>query len=215
MKQFAIIGIGRFGRSVAKTLAKMGHDVLVIDSDEERIEEILEFVTHGVVVDALDEHALMELGLRNFDTVIVAIGQDIQASILVTVLLKECGCKYVVAKAMNELHGRVLERTGADRVIYPERDMGVRVAHNLVANNVLEYIELSPDYSIMEVVAAPRFVGKNLRETGIGAMYGINIMAIKRGKDIFVAPHAEEIIQKGDVLLAVGSNDSLKNIEVE
>lgn len=215
MKSFAVIGMGRFGTSVAKTLGKMGHDVLAVDNDEERIEEVLDYVTHGVVVDALDEDALVELGLRNFDTIIVSIGQDIQASILVTVILKEMGCKFVVAKAQNELHGRVLEKTGADRVVYPERDMGVRVAHGLVSNNVLDYIELSPDYSILEVVAPTKFVGKNLREAGLGAKYGINLMAIKRGKDIYVAPTAEETIQTGDVLVAVGSTESLQNLEVE
>ena len=127
MKQFAVIGLGRFGSSVATTLAKMGYDVLAVDTNEDKVNDILEYVTHAVQVDAMDEQALKSLGIRNFDTVIVAIGQDVQSNILVTVMLKEMGVKNVVAKAVTALHGKVLERIGTDKVVFPERDMGVRV----------------------------------------------------------------------------------------
>ena len=129
MKQFAVIGLGRFGTSIALTLSKMGYDVLAVDTSEEKVNNIIEYVTHAVQVDAMDEQALKALGIRNFDVVIVAIGQDIQANILVTVMLKELGVKRVVSKAVTDLHGKVLERVGADKVVFPERDMGVRGAH--------------------------------------------------------------------------------------
>jgi len=136
MNSFVVIGMGRFGQSVAKTLYQLGKDVLVIDQDEEVIQEISEEVTHAVVGNATDEHVLKSLGIRNFDVAVVAIGVDIQSSILVTVLLKELGVKYVVAKAQTELHAKVLNKVGADKVIFPERDMGIRVARNLVSTNI-------------------------------------------------------------------------------
>jgi len=212
-KSFAVIGLGRFGTSVAKTLSLMGHDVLAIDTDEERVQEVIDCVTHAVQVDALEEAALKSLGIRNFDVVIVAIGADIQASILTTVILKELGVKFVVAKAQNELHGKVLEKTGADRVVYPERDMGVRVAHHLVSTNVLDYIELSPNYSILEAVAPVDFIGRTLADIDLRAKYHVTLVAIKRGQDIIVAPLAEDVIQEGDILVTIGANKDLQNLE--
>jgi trk system potassium uptake protein TrkA len=212
-KQFAIIGLGRFGTSVARTLALMGYEVLAIDTDEEKIEELVETVTHAVQADAMDEDALKALGIRNFDVVIVSIGHDIQASILVTVILKELGVKYVVAKARNDLHGLVLTKIGADKVVYPERDMGMRVAHSLVATNVLDHIELSPEYSILEVVAPESLVGKTLRESALRARFGVTVMAVKRGREITVSPEADEVIQENDILVCIGENDKLHSVE--
>ncbi|MFZ5641765.1 MAG: potassium channel family protein [Bacillota bacterium] len=212
-KQFAIIGLGRFGTSVARTLALMGYEVLAIDTDEEKIEELVETVTHAVQADAMDEDALKALGIRNFDVVIVSIGHDIQASILVTVILKELGVKYVVAKARNDLHGLVLTKIGADKVVYPERDMGMRVAHSLVATNVLDHIELSPEYSILEVVAPDSLVGKTLRESALRARFGVTVMAVKRGREITVSPEADEVIQENDILVCIGENDKLHTVE--
>lgn len=212
-KQFAVIGLGRFGSSVAKTLHKMGYEVLAVDRSEERIEEMSPYVTHAVVADATDEDALKELGIRNFDVVVVSIGQDIQASILATVILKELGVKYLVVKALSELHGKVLEKVGADRIIYPERDMGIRVANNLVSANMLDYIELAPNYSIIEVMAPPEFYGKTLRELALRARYGINIMAIKRNEEIKVGPGADDVIQPGDILIAMGEDRQLDKLQ--
>lgn len=214
-KQFAVIGLGRFGTSVAKTLSLMGYEVLVIDNDEEKIEELLETVTHAVQADALDEDALKAMGIRNFDVVIVAIGHDIQASILVTVILKELGVKYVVAKARNDLHGMVLTKIGADKVVYPERDMGMRVAHSLVATNVLDHIELSPEYSILEVVAPDSLFGQSLRQSTLRARFGVTVLAIKRGREIIVSPEAAEIIQENDILVCIGENDKLHSVELK
>ena len=161
----------------------------------------------------MDEDALKALGIRNFDVVIVSIGHDIQASILVSVILKELGVKYVVAKARNDLHGLVLTKIGADKVVYPERDMGMRVAHSLVATNVLDHIELSPEYSILEVVAPDSLVGKTLRESALRARFGVTVMALKRGREITVSPEADEVIKENDILVCIGENDKLHTVE--
>lgn len=213
MRQFAVIGLGRFGQSVAITLARMGYEVLAIDTDEERVNEVMEHVTHAVQIDALDEHALKSLGIRNFDVVIVAIGQDMQASILVTVMLKEMGVREVIAKARTELHGRVLAKVGADKVVFPERDMGIRVARALVTKNILDQIELSPDYSILELVAPEEFVGKTLEESAIRLKHGVTVLAIRRGSDVIISPGAKQVIEPGDILVTVGRNDRLKRLE--
>ncbi|BAF60133.1 MAG: TrkA family potassium uptake protein [Pelotomaculum sp.] len=213
MKQFAVIGLGRFGRSVAVTLSKMGYDVLAIDSNEEKVNDIIEHVTHAVQVDAMDEQALKALGIRNFDVVIVAIGQDVQSNILITVMLKEMGVKKVVSKAVTELHGKVLEKVGADKVVFPERDMGVRVAHALVSKNILDQINLSPDYSIIELIAPEEFTGKTLGEGALRGKHGVTVLAIRRGSEIIISPGAKHMIEKGDVLVVVGRNDKLKNLE--
>lgn len=212
-KQFAVIGLGRFGTSVAKTLCLMGHEVLAIDCNEEKIQEIVKTVTHAVQADALDEDSLIALGIRNFDVVIVSIGHDIQSSILATMLVKEIGVKYVVAKARSDRHGQVLTKIGADKVVYPERDMGVRVAYGLVATNVLDHIELSPDYSILEVITPESLIGKTLRASGLRANFGVTVLAIKRGTAIIVSPEAEEVIRENDVLVCIGENDKLASVE--
>jgi trk system potassium uptake protein len=213
VKQFAVIGMGRFGASVAATLYDMGHDVLAIDAEEEKIENIVDRVTHAVVADSTSEHALKSLGITNFDVVIVSIGQDIQASILTTLVLKELGVNYIVAKARTDLHGKVLQKIGADRIVFPERDMGVRVANNLVATNVLDFIELSPDYSIVEIVAPEDMAGKSLAELDLRAKFGVNVMAIRSAeKRINISPSAADRVVAGDVLIVVGENDSISKM---
>ncbi|MGE5577729.1 MAG: potassium channel family protein [Syntrophothermus sp.] len=213
MKQYAVIGLGRFGSSVARTLYGMGYDVLAVDSDEAKVQAMADEVTHAVQADATDEEALKSLGIRNFDVVVVSIGTDIQASIMATLVLKDLGVPYIVAKALNELHGKVLEKIGADRVVYPERDMGIRVANNLVSANMLDYIELAPGYSIAEFVAPKEFVGKTLRQLGFRAKYGINIMAIKHGDEIQVSPGADDKVQENDILIAMGPDEQLEALE--
>jgi trk system potassium uptake protein TrkA len=190
-KQFAIIGIGRFGSSLAHTLTSMGYEVLAIDRNIDRVQNFISEVTHVVEADATEPEALKALGIRNFDVGVVAIGDDVQASILVTVLLKDLGVKKVVAKAINDLHGRVLEKVGADKVVYPERDMGVRVAHQLISTNVLDQIELSSDYSILEIMAPEKTVGKTLKDLDLRPKYGISVMAIKRGAVDFLTKPVE------------------------
>jgi trk system potassium uptake protein TrkA len=212
-RQFAVIGLGRFGSSVARTLHGMGYQVLAIDSDEERVRSMIDFATRCVVVDATDENAIKSLGIRNFDVVIVGIGRDIQASILVTLMLKELGVGYVVVKAQNDLHGKVLYKIGADKVVFPERDMGFRVAQNMVSSNILEYIELSPDVSIMEIVAPEKMVGKELRNLDLRNRFSVNVIAIKRGGEINITPRADDRIESSDILVVVGDKEDLRRLE--
>ncbi|MBT9173957.1 MAG: Ktr system potassium uptake protein A [Syntrophomonadaceae bacterium] len=215
-RQFAVIGIGRFGASVATTLYEMGNDVLAIDSSEAKVEGIVDKVTHAAVADSTSEIALKSLGITNFDVVIVSIGQDIQASILTTLLLKELGVGYIVAKARTMLHGKVLQKIGADRIVFPERDMGIRVAHNLVAANVLDFIELSPEYSIVEIIVPQYMVGKSLRELDLRARHDLNVLAIRSAdKKINVTPAATDRMQRGDVMIVVGKNDKIQALSRE
>jgi trk system potassium uptake protein len=212
-KQFVVIGLGRFGSSVAKTLYSLGNEVLAIDADEEIVQDISDSVTHAVQADGTDESSLRSLGIRNFDVAVITIGANVQSSVMATLIAKELGVKFVIAKAQNEQHAKVLYKIGADRVVFPERDMGIRVAHNLCSSNILDYIELSPDYSIMEVTAIRDWEGKTLRELSMRSRYGINVMAIKRGNDINISPNAEDHIKPGDVLVVIGGTDELKLIE--
>ena len=179
MKQnYAIIGLGRFGGSICRTLIESGQEVLAIDSNEDRVNEYMNIATHAVVGNAQDEMTLRSLGIRNFDHVIVAIGEDIQASILVTLMVKEMGVPNVLAKAQNEYHARVLEKLGADRVVHPERDMGIRIAHNLVSKNILDYIELSDEFSLAEIrVSNPRFFNRSLLDLNFRQKYGLTVVA--------------------------------------
>ncbi|MFD2672229.1 potassium channel family protein [Marinicrinis sediminis] len=214
-KQFAVIGMGRFGSSVAQTLYKLGFEVLAMDANEDRVQDVINLTTHAVQADSTDEDALKALGIRNFDVVVVAIGQDIQSSILTTLILKDMGVKTLIVKAQNELHGKVLTKIGADKVIFPERDMGQRVAHHLISPNIIDFIELSPEYSIVEIVAGNDMVGKNLRELDIRARYGCNVIALKSSTGYMnISPYAEDIIQANDILVVVGKNEDLQKFEV-
>lgn len=213
MKQFAVIGLGRFGASVLQHLHALGHDVLAIDNDEKKVREMSAAATHVVCADAADEEAMRALGLRNFDVAVVSIGQDIEVSVIATLILKELGVRYVVAKAQNDLHGKILSKVGADRVIFPERDMGARVAHNLISSSVLDYIELSPEYSIIEIVATAEMVDNNLRQLEFRQKYGVNVLAIKRGDKIIVPPQADDRIAANDVIVVVGRNESIRRLE--
>ena len=187
--------------------------MLAIDADEERVQKFADEVTHVVQADTTDENSLKALGIRNFDTVVVAIGADVQANVLTTLLLKELGVRYIVAKAKNQLHGKMLEKIGADRVIYPERDMGMRVAHNLVSTNVLDYIELSPNLSLVEVSAPRALRGQTLAESNLRSRYGINVVAIKRGEEIIVPPMPTDKIDDQDILIVVGANTGIRKLE--
>lgn len=209
MKQFIIIGIGKFGESIATNLYKMGHDVLAVDIDEERVQYIANKVTHAVQADATEEGTLEALGVKHFDGAVVTIGESVQASILITLLCKELGIRHVLAKAQNELHAKVLYKIGADRVVFPERDMGLRVAHSLVSTSFLDYIELTLDYSIVELKAAKDWQGKSLKDLNIRAKYGINIMAIKQDDKVVVSPAADDVIQRDDVLVVIGKAEDI------
>lgn len=211
MKQIIVIGCGRFGYSTAKTLTKLGHDVMVVDQNPDIIKEISEYVAHAVQMDAIDEASFRTIGLRNFDVAIIAIGSDLQASIMGTLIAKEAGVPLVIAKAANETHGRVLSKIGADKIIYPERDMGMRVAYGLVSPNILDVIEFSPDYSIVETVAPEEWEGKTLNDLNLGR-HGMTVIAIKTGEYINIVPSADTAINRDDVIVILGSNKNLKII---
>jgi trk system potassium uptake protein TrkA len=213
VKQILVVGLGRFGSSAALTLYKMGHEVLVIDKNNELVQELADSVTYAVQANATDEAALRSIGIRNFDVAVIAIGNDLETSILATALIKEMGVKKVVAKAQNDLHGKILEKVGADRVIYPEREMGARLAKYLSGTNILEYIELSPEFSLLEVEAPKKLAGKSLRQLNLRARYGITVVAIRHGDKIIVSPNADDLIAEGDLLVVVGETTSLDRWE--
>ncbi|PKM77329.1 MAG: potassium uptake system protein [Firmicutes bacterium HGW-Firmicutes-15] len=211
-KQFAVIGIGRFGESLTKELTRMGHEVLAIDVDEEKVNDAVDFATHAVQADTMDDQVLKTLGIRNFDAVIVAIGDNIQSNILTTIVLKELGVKKVISKAKNAMHGKVLEKIGADIVIYPERDVAIKLARSLVSQNFVEQINLSPDYSIIEFYTPLLFANKSLTAANLRQKFGVTILAIRRGDNIIVAPGPNENMRQGDILVALGHNDDLQKL---
>ncbi|PWU69010.1 potassium channel family protein [Gracilibacillus dipsosauri] len=214
-REFAVIGLGRFGGSICRELSEEGMDVLAIDIHEEKINEYKNIVAHAVIADTTDENTLKELGIRNFEHVIVAIGENIQASILTTLMLKELGIKKITVKAQNDYHEKVLNKIGADHVVHPERDMGRRIAHNIISTNILDHLELSDDHSIVEVKAGSRMHGKTLIELDIRAQFGCNVVAIKQANDkqINVSPMADQIIDQDDVLIVIGADKDISRFE--
>ncbi|GAE30345.1 potassium channel family protein [Halalkalibacter hemicellulosilyticus] len=212
-KQFAVIGLGRFGSSVCRELYRMGHEVLAIDTNEDKVNEFTSFSTHAVIADATDEKVLKNLGVRNFEHVVVAIGDNIQSSILCTLLLKELEVPQVWVKAQNNYHHKVLEKIGADQIIHPEYDMGIRIAQHLTSEKVIDYIELSDEYSIVEFFATDKIADRSIIDLDIRAKYGCTILAIKRGEDINVSPYPHDVILKNDVLILIGHKNDLKRFE--
>lgn len=213
MKSFVVIGCGRFGASLAKTLYKLGNEVMVIDRSEDRIAEISNSVTHAVEADIMDENLLFDLGLSNFDVAVVAIGSVMEASIMATLAAKELGIKQVIAKAQSDMHSRILLKIGADKVVFPEQDMGARVAHNLNSKNILDFIDFSPEYGIVEFVAFKEWENKSLRELSIPSKYHVTIIAIKREERFILPPKSEEVVLKGDILVAIGRSKDVEKLE--
>lgn len=212
-KQIVVIGLGRFGSSVCKELYGMGHDIMAIDSNPETVSTMSDYASHTATADATDEGSLKSLGVRNFEYAIVAIGDDLQASVLCTLMLKELGVPKVWVKARDQQHQKILERIGADRVIQPEYEMGVRTAHHIDSEKVVDYINLSENYSIIELAASDKVIGKTLGSLNIRKDYGCMILAIKHGEDVNIAPLLEDSIEEGDILIAMGHKDDLKRFE--
>ena len=209
---FGVIGLGRFGYHVAKTLAEAGVEVIAIDKDPDKVRQVSDLVTHAYIADALDEKALEESGIFTADTVVISIGVNIEASILVTVILLGRGVKDIVAKAINPLHGEVLSRLGVKRVVYPEMEMGVKLARSLLIGGVLEEIPFAPGYSIFEIKAPRRITGKTLKELDLRRRYGITVLVIKRGDKVIVNPSATDRIEPDDVLLVLGSGEDVTDL---
>ncbi|HHW36597.1 MAG TPA: TrkA family potassium uptake protein [Bacillales bacterium] len=208
-KQYAVIGLGRFGTSVARRLYEAGQEVLGIDVNEERVEDAEKYITHGLVADTTEEKALISIEIHNFDVVIVAIGNDIQSSILTCMLLKDLGVNKVIAKCQGKRHGHVLEKIGVDWLVFPERDMGERVANQLLSPNMLNYIELSQKYNIEEVMIPSKMAEKSIRQLDIRAKYKVSVIAIISEGEVIVSPSPDQIIHAGDLLVVIGDRVDL------
>lgn len=212
-KQYIVIGLGRFGRSVCETLYENGAEVMALDIDQERVNEISDFATHAVCTDAMEAENLKELGVSNFDVGVVSIGDDVKASGIITMLLKEMGVETVIAKAHDEIHGLMLKKLGADKIVYPERDMGRRIAHNIGKTHIMDFIEVSPDYSLSEIRPMEKWIGKDLGQLALRARYGINVMAIKSGDHVNAVPDAQTVIDENDVMLVMCPEKTLRMLE--
>jgi len=212
MKQFVVLGLGRFGSAVATTLVELGHEVLGVDTDEEIVNALKDKITQAVQADITEERVLIELGVKNFDTAIVGIGSDLETSILVTMMLKEMALKYIIAKAQNNLHAKILKKIGVDKVVFPERDMGARIAQRLITPNIKDYVELEPDYNIIEIEALPEFADKTLSELDMRNKYGINVLTIKRNDSFNISPLAKDVIKKGDFLIVIGETKKINEL---
>lgn len=213
MKTYVIAGLGRFGRSIASRLCELGNEVLVIDPDPEKVQQIAPLVTQAVVGDTQDAEILRALGVRNCDCGIVAIGEDLSASILTTLNFKELGIPEVICKARDENHRKVLQKIGADHVIVPEREYANKLAQSLSTGNVMEYIELSTEYGITEFQTPEAWAGRTLMQLNIRAKTGINILAIRRGTDTIVSPGADFVVEKGDTVVALGKYKALSTVQ--
>jgi trk system potassium uptake protein len=210
-KQVVVIGLGRLGESLAKTLATIGHEVMAIDNNQDLIQRVAPFVTQAVQVDTKDESALRELGIGNFDIGIVTL-PEIEENLLTTLILKKVGVRYVIGRAISELHGTILERIGADKVIFPERDMGTGLAYVLTLGNIVDYIPVTSEYGVVKMSVPSYLVGKTLSEAGFGhhGKWEVIMLLLQRKQDIIISPSGTEIIKPEDVLVVSGSWDKLE-----
>lgn len=212
-KQYIVFGIGRFGSALCKALSEMGHEVLAVDSNEDHISAISPFVTQALQLNATDEEAMHSLGVRNFDAAIVSIGDNLRDSIMVTLLCKELGSKYLVAKATDELHAKMLKKMGADRVVFPERDMGIRVAKTLVSPRILDLMNLTGDYMMADITAPLGWVGHTLGELDVRKKYNVSVLVVHREADIIMSLSADTRILHGDDLLILGHREDIERVE--
>ena len=213
MKSYAVIGLGRFGSALSRQLCKLGAEVLALDVRADFVQQISGDVTHAVVGDAQDKEVLKALGVRNLDCAVIAIGDNLAASVLIAMNLKELGVPYVVCKAHDETHRRVLEKLGADRVVIPEQENATRLARSLASPNVLDYIELSHDYGIIEVPTPKGWLGSSLRKLNVRAKLGVNIIAVKRDGKVEVTLDPDRELSDGDVLVVLGDNKALERVQ--
>lgn len=213
MKSYVVIGLGRFGAEAARRLYELGCEVLAVDNHPELVQHISADVTHAVVADARDKEVLKALGVKEFDCAIVAIGGSLADSVLATMNVKELGIPKVVCKAHDETHRQVLLKLGADQVVIPEQEQAVRLARSLSSHNVLDYIELSSEYGIVEVPAPKSWVGKSLKELNVRAKLGLNILAVKQGSSINVSPAADYEINEADIMVVLGDTVALKKVQ--
>ena len=213
MKSYVVIGLGRFGQTLARQLCMLGAEVLAMDVNHDLVQQVADEVTHAVVGDAQDKDVLRALGVRDFDCAIVAIGSNLAASVLTVMNLQELEVPYIICKAHDETHRRVLEKLGVQRVVIPEQENATRLARSLNSHNVLDYIELSEDYGILEIPAPKSWIGKTLKELNIRAKLGVNIIAVESGRQTNVSPAADYLIQAGDIMVVLGDNYSLEAVQ--
>lgn len=213
MRSYVVVGLGRFGQEIARLLSEMGCEVLAMDVRSELVQQIANDVTQAVVADARDKSVLKALGVQEMDCAVIAIGDDLASSVLATMNMKELGIPQVVCKAHDDTHRRVLERMGADRVVIPEKEYAARLAQSLASTNILDYIELSPDYGIAEVPAPATWHGKTLRELNVRAKLGLNILAVRRGSGIDVSPAADFAVENGDIVVVLGNSTALEKVQ--
>jgi len=213
-KQIAVLGLGRFGTNLAKALFEAGYEVLAVDKMTELVENIGPYVTHAVRTDAINEAALRKLGIENFDMAVVAIGQSIQDSVMITILLKKVGVRYIVARADNELHGEILSSIGADKVIFPEKDTAIRTGPILMMKGVDDFIPLSKGAGIVRAEASPYFIGKTLGDIGFGSSQRSKaaVLMIQRGKEAIINPGPQEVVSHVDNLIIVGNNSDIDEL---
>ena len=211
-EQVMVIGLGRFGSAVARELERLGHQVLAIDRGEQQVNDIAADVTHALQLDAADEAALRSAGAGDFGTAIVAISSDAEPSIFATMVLKRLGVRNVIAKAGSTLHGEILARVGADRVVFPERETGLRLAHSFNVPNVIDYLDVAPSFGIEKIRPPKSFVGRTLGELDLKGRLGLTPVAVRRGKQVVVNPTREERIMEGDELILIGRDDKLDQL---
>ena len=213
MKSFVVIGLGRFGMQVAKKLSQQGCEVLAIDTSADLVQQVGDIVTQAVIADARDKEVLRSLCVQDFDCAVVAIGDSLSDSVLATLNLKELGVPKVICKAHDETHRNVLQKLGADRVVIPEQENADRLAKSLASTNVLDYIELSSDYGIIEVPVPAAWENKSLIELNVRAKLGVNILSVKRDGNITVSPAADYRLAKGDIMLVLGETAALEAVQ--
>jgi trk system potassium uptake protein TrkA len=211
-EQVMVIGLGRFGSAVARELERLGHQVLAVDRSEQRVNEIASDVTHALQLDAADEEALRSAGAGDFNTAIVAISTDAEPSIFATMVLKRLGVRTVIAKAGSQLHGEILSRVGADRVVLPERETGLRLAHSFNVPNVIDYLDVAPNFGIEKIRPPASFIGKSLGELDLKGRLGLSPIALRRGQQVFVNPARDERVAEGDELILIGRDDKLDQL---
>ncbi len=214
-KQYVVFGLGRFGGNLVKALAESDSEVLAVDQDYDKVQEYSKYATQVVRANALDESVLRNLGVKNFDHASVSFGDNIEASILTSLMLKESGVPIVWSKAQSDYHSKLLEKIGVDRVIQPERDTARRIAKHIVSDKLIDFIELSSHYSMAEIIASEKLDGKSLVQLSIRSTYGCVLMGIQRGEEIMIAPPAEALVQKGDILYVIGRNEDINRFEEE
>ena len=215
VKSFIIFGLGRLGSTVAKTLYNMHNDVLAVDMNPERVKYVSENVTTAIEADLMDEDVFDDLGLSNFDCAVIAVGSSLDSAIMATIACVEAGIPLIVAKAPTKRYGHILKRLGAHTIIYPEIDMGMRLAKQLTDNGITDYFELSDDYGIIEYEVSENWIGKSIRDLQLRRDFHVNVIAIRRAKDLIVRRVAEEELQRNDIIIFFGSDDDLKKLQHE